>query len=318
MRKYSRLALIAFALNFSLVHSLELYDDQIARTLSKLPNWDFSNSSIQKIEGGLTNINYKAKVDSSDYFVRCSSSQNHFLETDLEREWLCHSLAAEMRITPQIVLYAPEDQILITTFVKTTKNVDLRNPLTQSKFCNLIRSMHLNSSIQFPNTFCPFECINQYINNALTLEAPLPPILLDQILPKIEHLKFKVTPLYSKPTPCHLDLHHGNILDDGSNLWLIDWEYAAMSDPLFDLAVVTSTENFSEEEMKNILTTYLEDEPPSPSQLQYFYFMRVLSDIRWATWEYIQFKISPIDYPFTANGDIFLEHAQKYLDLLEA
>ena len=35
---------------------------------------------------------------------------------------------------------------------------------------------------------------------------------------------------------CHNDSHWDNVLDDGDDLWVIDWEYAGMGDPMFDLA----------------------------------------------------------------------------------
>ena len=35
----------------------------------------------------------------------------------------------------------------------------------------------------------------------------------------------------------HSDLHAGNLVDDGQ-LWLLDWEYAQVGDPLCDLAAL--------------------------------------------------------------------------------
>jgi aminoglycoside phosphotransferase (APT) family kinase protein len=35
---------------------------------------------------------------------------------------------------------------------------------------------------------------------------------------------------------CHNDLHHLNLLDDGEQLWLVDWEYGGRGNPLFDVA----------------------------------------------------------------------------------
>jgi thiamine kinase-like enzyme len=37
------------------------------------------------------------------------------------------------------------------------------------------------------------------------------------------------------PTLIHGDLHHSNLIGD-KRLYLLDWEYAAVTDPLFDLA----------------------------------------------------------------------------------
>jgi thiamine kinase-like enzyme len=36
--------------------------------------------------------------------------------------------------------------------------------------------------------------------------------------------------------PCHNDLLSANFIDDGERLWIVDWEYAGMGDPYFDLA----------------------------------------------------------------------------------
>ena len=46
--------------------------------------------------------------------------------------------------------------------------------------------------------------------------------------------------------PCHQDLVHHNLLARGKNLKVLDWEYAALGHPLFDLAVITEYHGFSE------------------------------------------------------------------------
>lgn len=317
-KRQCSLLLISFLLSFSLIFSQERQDSRLLKTLSKLPNWDASTASIQKIEGGLTNINYKVRVDFTDYFVRCSSSQNHFLGITLEKEWRCHSLAAQAGLSPSLIFYSPEDRILITAFIETQgRKVDLRDRDTQSRFCRLVRAMHGNGQLAFANVFCPFTCIHHYFRDARALGVSLPTHLFDSILPAIATLRDKIYLTPVKTVPCHLDLHRGNVLDDGARLWLIDWEYAAIGDPLFDLAVVTSTENFSEEEMQTILKTYFDGRTPTQKEMQYFYFMRVLSDVRWALWCYIQCKISTISYSFASDGDRYLDHALKYLDILK-
>lgn len=54
-------------------------------------------------------------------------------------------------------------------------------------------------------------------------------------------------PILDNFVPCHLNLKGDNILDDGKRLWLLDWEYGGASDPLLDRALLTPSENFSEE-----------------------------------------------------------------------
>ena len=35
--------------------------------------------------------------------------------------------------------------------------------------------------------------------------------------------------------PCHNDLLNANFIDDGRRIRIVDWEYAGMGDPFFDL-----------------------------------------------------------------------------------
>src|SRR3546814_1214018 len=39
--------------------------------------------------------------------------------------------------------------------------------------------------------------------------------------------------------PCHCDPLCENFLDDGRRLWIVDWEYSGMNDPLWDLGDVS-------------------------------------------------------------------------------
>jgi thiamine kinase-like enzyme len=54
---------------------------------------------------------------------------------------------------------------------------------------------------------------------------------------------------------CHNDLNSTNILDTGS-LYLIDWEYAAIGDPYFDLATIIQHHGLVEGQVECLLAAY--------------------------------------------------------------
>lgn len=54
----------------------------------------------------------------------------------------------------------------------------------------------------------------------------------------------------------HNDLLPANVLDDGSRLWLIDFEYAGFSTAMFDLAGLAGNAEFSPEEDAALLAAY--------------------------------------------------------------
>ncbi|MCB5160976.1 phosphotransferase [Marinomonas algarum] len=55
---------------------------------------------------------------------------------------------------------------------------------------------------------------------------------------------------------CHNDINPKNLLMDDADLWVIDWEYAGIGDPLFDLAVVARSHNLDTDQQKHLLYAY--------------------------------------------------------------
>ena len=69
----------------------------------------------------------------------------------------------------------------------------------------------------------------------------------------------------TRPALCHNDLVHSNIINHGP-VYLIDWEYAAVGDVYFDLAVVVRHHQLSPALRKIFLQAYFEN--PEPAQFE--------------------------------------------------
>ncbi len=286
-------------------------DEKIWCIAKQLGTLNEGSIYIERLSGGLTNYNYKVSLGASSYFFRCTNQNSDILGSSLDREWQITNKISEEKIAPQIVLYLAEDGVIVTNFIEAIGGkVDLRDKESLQKFCHLISSVH-NLNLEFPTQFCPFETIRNYTENALELGLVLPFFLENSILPWIDFLrKSQFLTMKVEKKPAHLDLWSGNILDDGKQLWLIDWEYSAMGDPFFDLATLTSVENFSDDEMYEFLQCYLARDP-NKEEFNHFYSMRILADIRWALWAYIQTKLSTLDEPFEDMGNEYFRHALK-------
>ena len=63
------------------------------------------------------------------------------------------------------------------------------------------------------------------------------------------------------PALCHNDPVCGNVLDTDDGLRLIDWEYAGIGDPFFDLAVVVEHHGVGSSVARAFLAAYLGREP---------------------------------------------------------
>ena len=98
-----------------------------------------------------------------------------------------------------------------------------------------------------------------------------------------------VLPL-TDPAPCHNDLLPGNILAadaDPGHALLVDWEYAGMGHPCFDLGNLAVNNAFDEAAQDRLLEAYF-DEPPSRARRAALRLMMLVSDAREAAWGVVQ------------------------------
>ena len=72
-----------------------------------------------------------------------------------------------------------------------------------------------------------------------------------------------------KPCLCHNDLVPGNLLATLDGLKLVDWEYAAMGDPFYDLAVFGYYRQLDAAATQQLLTAYLGHPPTLIEQRRY-------------------------------------------------
>lgn len=276
----------------------------LRQTLSQFPLWE-DTAVLEPISGGLTNQNYKLILPQSAYFVRVNSGDKAILGLDPEREYLCTKQAADVGIAPPILWYDPIDKVIVTPFIDS-QSIEL-DPLSRQRIIKAIKAFHLSGK-ELPNQFCPYQAIFDYYQHALSLRADREIPATKVILSIMEDIK-AVIPYFINTVPCHLDLHLHNFLDDGKKIWIIDWEYGAMADPFFDLASWASVDRFSEDQMKEVLSFYLDH--PTQEDLARLYLLSILAEIRWGFWYLVQNEISNIDFAYEDFACTCFKEVQK-------
>ena len=88
-----------------------------------------------------------------------------------------------------------------------------------------------------------------------------------------------------------------NFLDDGSRLWVIDWEYAGFNTPLFDLGGLASNNNFSQKQEIYLLENYFEKKIYDEILLKYN-ALKCASLLREAMWSMVSELTSKIDFNY--------------------
>ena len=102
-----------------------------------------------------------------------------------------------------------------------------------------------------------------------------------------------------KLRPCHNDLLDANFIDDGTRIRIIDWEYAGMGDPFFDLGNFSiNHKQLTPDEDEILLAAY--DSAVHTKRLARLVLMRVVSDFREAMWGILQQGVSTLEVDFVA------------------
>src|SRR5207247_1492493 len=85
-----------------------------------------------------------------------------------------------------------------------------------------------------PGLFIPLRIVEAYRALAIAHGVRIPPEyeLASAVGRRIE-VALLAAPVELRP--CHNDLLNANFIDDGDRIRIVDWEYAGMGDPFFDL-----------------------------------------------------------------------------------
>jgi thiamine kinase-like enzyme len=102
--------------------------------------------------------------------------------------------------------------------------------------------------------------------------------------------------------PCHNDLLAANFIHGGERLWIVDWEYAGMGDPAFDLANFAVSNGLDEDGDRLLLGAYGGGDP------DVHVLMRFVSDYREAMWGVVQQAVSELGFDFAAYAT---EHFER-------
>ena len=113
------------------------------------------------------------------------------------------------------------------------------------------------------------------------------------LMETIEQAMF-VKPLAS--VPCNNDLLAENYIDDGKQLWLIDYEYSGNNDPTFELGNTCQEMQFNDEQIREVCAAYFGE--ATSALIARMKLNMIMSDVGWGLWAAIQAKISTIDFDF--------------------
>ncbi len=255
------------------------------------------------MEGGITNRNWRVETGGQTFVLRVAGEKTALLGIDRHCEHAASLVAAALDVGAEVVAWLPEQKALVTRFLdgRVLAPQDAADPDVLARIVSSLRRYH--ESPVGEGRFCGFATIRDYHRLALEKGVALPQALGDALveLAAIERSLPAAEPL----CPCHNDLLPANLIDDGTTVRIIDWEYAGMGDRWFDLGNLAENLRLDGETEERLLAAYRGD--VRGAGLRRLRAMRRVSALREAAWGFVQAGISSLDFDFIGYAKGHLE-----------
>ena len=277
--------------------------------IKSLPIWT-GPIEISPLEGGITNFNYLVKDSGKDSVVRMGSDIPEHL-VYRSNEILVSKAAFEIGVSPELIYNEPG--ILVLDYIKSTTLEPITIRKNLERIIPIVKKIHHsipNKLSGQPSIFWVFYVI-KYYSNFLLKNKSTHSSLISDLLSKSNKLQELSSP--REIVFGHNDLLAANFLDDGSKIWVIDWEYGGFNDPLFDIGGLASNNDF-DFDMENLALEMYFDKKPSKELIIKYNAMKTASLLRETMWSMVSEITSKLDFSY---ADYTFENLSKFRDSFE-
>jgi thiamine kinase-like enzyme len=255
--------------------------------------WPGGVASFEVLGGGITNHNLKVVVGGETFVLRVAGRDTGLLGIDRQVELAATEAAAALGIGPEVVDFVEPEGWLVTRFVEgeTPPPERMREPEQLERVARALRVFHGGPPI--PGVFDSFGVVRAYRATALVRGGAIP-----EEFARAQEIATRIAAARAGAArcPCHNDLLNANFIDDGERLLIVDWEYAGMGDPFFDLANFATNHELDADGRATLLGVYCGE--PSEDDARALELMRFMSDFREAMWGVVQASVSELDFDF--------------------
>jgi len=285
--------------------------DALAGVLRRVPDVAGAALTLSPLSGGITNRNFLVEATGvgGRWVLRLAGNDTHLLGISREVEHAATVAAAGVGVGPEVTAFIRPEGYLLTRFIEGSPVPDdaVHRPETLARVADSLRRIHDGPAI--PGLFVPLRMVEAYRALAVARGVPIPSEYeLARTIGRRIELALLSAPVDLRP--CHNDLLNANFIDDGDRIRIVDWEYAGMGDPFFDLGNFSANHGLTAEEDAAFLAAYDRAAQPDRARLARLTLMRVVSDFREAMWGVLQEGISTLDVDFVAYA---AEHFERLL-----
>lgn len=234
--------------------------------------------------GGLTNRVYRM----GDLCIRLPGAGteeyiNRHNEAVAARE------AARAGVSPEVLHADAATGIMVTRFIEgaaTMSPEGFRGRTgSPARAGEVLAKLH-RSGATFPFRFELFAMIEDYLRILSTKDVALPDGY-HAVVKEAEGIKQVLAKRPAPLAPCHCDPLCENFLDTGARMWIVDWEYSGMNDPMWDLGDLSVEGGFDAAQDEEMLRAYFGHEAKAADHGRMVIY-KAMCDLLWTLWGLIQ------------------------------
>ena len=250
----------------------------IKEKISSLLSQEEEVLSVEQL-GGMTNQNYLVKTTNKQYIVKFFGKGTEKLINRQDEKYNLE-LLKDLDLDVKNYLFDIEAGIKVNEYIESAITLDSTSIKTKfDKIAPLLQTIHASGK-ELRGEFAPFEEIKKYES---LIEEKIPYANYEAVREEVFSLEKRLADLGVDRKSCHIDLVPENFIESPQGrLYLIDWEYSSMNDPMWDLAALFLESEFTPQEEEAFLSHYESDQTPVSREKIAIY--KILQDTIWSLW----------------------------------
>lgn len=267
---------------------------------------------IKPIKMGMTNTSFKFSYNGNSYVYRHPGPGTELI-INRKSEFDSMKIAKELGLDDTYIYMDKDSGWKISKFIDEVKILDYADKKNVKRAISMLKKLHTSgkkTDFKF-NIFDEIENFKIKIKNSHRDDFEDMNLMSD----KIYRLKSFIEKDSVRECLCHRDSYDMNFLiDKKDKMYLIDWEYSAMSDPAGDIGCFITCSNYSFDEAIDVIKEYF-DGNPTDEELRHYIAYLAVSSFYWFLWainQEIQGKsIGEYLYIWYNNTKVYGDYALK-------
>ena len=263
---------------------------KIHNALARVPLFRDARQKVIRVEylDSFTNLNYKVTTNDETYVLRIAGEgSSSFI--DRAAEEYNAQIATAAGLNAETLFFDVNDGTMLSRFVEGSTMDRARfhsDPTAIARAALVLKQLH-GLDRPFKSRFDPFAMIDYYLELLRRLRATLP-TGFEELKQEVDAVRQVLEAIVVPLTPCHNDPWPENFVEVGRRIYLIDWEYSGMNDPMWDLGNLSVEAGFRGEQDRVMMEAYCGGFVP-PQLYDRMVLYKATGSFFWALWSIVQY-----------------------------